>query len=132
MEPGREGRKLTWRNWVNALIGVWFVIAPWVLGIANEKTAAFISVIVGAILVVVATWAAIRPGVPGFKIWGSWVTLACGLWFVIHPFLAHFEVSQFWAVVIPALLTMALSLWTLMVNPTGPDAHRRSGPKAPV
>ncbi|MCL6446271.1 MAG: SPW repeat protein [Alicyclobacillus sp.] len=120
------------RNWLCALIGVWFIISPWALGKSGEVGLTWTSVIVGAIQVVVSAWAAIARDVPGYKLWQNWVSFACGFWFVFHPFLTHFEIGPFWSVVVSGLVTMALNLWTLMLNPDGsrPDAHAEPDPTA--
>lgn len=108
---------MVWRHWLNALMGIWFVIAPWSLGVAQYREATYSSVIVGTLLVIVSVWAASVQHEPGWRIWQDWVSSLFGFWFVIHPFLGHFEVGQYYAIVIPAIVTIALSFWTLMLTP---------------
>jgi VIT1/CCC1 family predicted Fe2+/Mn2+ transporter len=43
---------MTWPNVVNALIGLWFVIAPFVLGYSGQTGAMWTSIVGGAILFV--------------------------------------------------------------------------------
>jgi SPW repeat len=109
-----EGFLVKWRDWVNAAIGVWLALSPWVLGISNQRYATRASVIVGLILVGVSIWSAMTDHVERHNGLTA-VTFACGLWFVAaQAFLGHYEIGQFWAVVIPGLLTMALTLWAWM------------------
>lgn len=106
-----------WRNWLNAVIGLWFIVSPWALRVSDQAYVTWSSVIVGIVLVVVSVWAALTVDIGGWKVWQNWVSLVCGLWFVIHPFLGHFEEGSYYAIVSAAILSMALSLWTLMKNP---------------
>lgn len=47
-----------WEEWVNAAIGVWVFISPWVLGAATNASILWNSLIVGALLVILALWSA--------------------------------------------------------------------------
>lgn len=109
---------MKWRHWVNAILGAWFIIAPWALGLSQYMTATWVSVIVGAVQVIVSVWAAMSVRVPDWRIWQDWVAGACGFWFLIHPFLGDFEEGPYYATIVPGLITLALSLWTLMENPS--------------
>jgi len=43
-----------WEAWVQALLGLWIVIAPWVLGFASTRALTWNSVIVGIVLIVIS------------------------------------------------------------------------------
>lgn len=107
---------MKWRNWLCALIGAWFIVSPWVLRISHEATATKVSVIVGAVQVIVSIWAAQTFVRPNYKIWQNWVALICGFWFVIHPFLGDFELGQYYSIVVPGLITIIFGFWTLMTS----------------
>jgi len=47
-----------WEEWLNAAIGVWVFISPWVLGAAGNVSILWNSLIVGALLLVLALWSA--------------------------------------------------------------------------
>jgi SPW repeat len=49
---------MVWQNVINALIGIWFIIAPAVLPFPNDVAMAWTSVIGGVILLVLAGSAA--------------------------------------------------------------------------
>jgi hypothetical protein len=115
------------RNWLSAVIGLWFIISPWVLGVAHYALAAWLSVIVGGIQFLVSAQAATKVDTPSWKTWQNWVATACGFWFFIHPFLGEFEEREYYAVILPAILTICLNLWNLMDNP---HSTRRGGPKS--
>ena len=110
---------MDWRHWLNAIIGGWFIAAPWVIGVTHLNTATWVSVVVGTVQVVAAVWGATTMTVPSWRSWPDWVTTGTGFWFLVHPFLGHFEDWQYYGTIVPALATMALSLWILM-------AHSRS------
>ncbi len=46
-----------WEEWVNALLGVWLVISPWILGYAAVAAAMWNHVIVGIVCAALAIWA---------------------------------------------------------------------------
>jgi hypothetical protein len=46
----------SWEEWVAAAIGVWVFISPWVLGAASDARILWSTLIVGALLVILALW----------------------------------------------------------------------------
>jgi hypothetical protein len=46
-----------WEEWVNAVLGVWLIIAPWLLGFAGHMPALWTHVVLGALIVVASGWA---------------------------------------------------------------------------
>lgn len=47
-----------WEEWLAAAIGVWLFVSPWVLGVAANANILWNSLIVGALLVILALWSA--------------------------------------------------------------------------
>jgi SPW repeat len=47
-----------WEEWLSAAIGVWVFISPWVLGFSYDVNILWNSLIVGALLVILALWSA--------------------------------------------------------------------------
>lgn len=43
-------------SWLNALLGLWVLISPWVVGFSNNATAATNNVILGIIVIILALW----------------------------------------------------------------------------
>lgn len=105
---------MKWRNWLSALIGVWFMIAPWVIGFTYERDATWLSVFVGGLQVLVSIWAAAVVERPNWRVWQNWIAVLTGFWFVVHPFLGHFEEGPYWGIAGPGVATIVLNLWTLM------------------
>ena len=48
----------SWLSWVNVALGIWLILAPFVLGYANLAVALWNEVIIGFIVVGLATWSA--------------------------------------------------------------------------
>jgi SPW repeat len=49
-------------DWINAILGVWLIIAPFVLGYTALVAALWNDIIVGIVVVVIAGWAALAMG----------------------------------------------------------------------
>jgi SPW repeat-containing protein len=45
-----------WEEWLTAVIGVWVFISPWVLGAVSNARILWSSLVVGALLVILALW----------------------------------------------------------------------------
>jgi VIT1/CCC1 family predicted Fe2+/Mn2+ transporter len=56
----RRHTLMLWGNVINALVGVWFIIAPFVLGLQANPGATWTSIIGGLILLVLAGWAVLN------------------------------------------------------------------------
>lgn len=54
-----EGYKHAWPSWVNALIGLWLIIAPFAIGYSFIQQALWNDVIIGIAVAVLATWSAL-------------------------------------------------------------------------
>jgi predicted ferric reductase len=47
-----------WEEWVNAVLGVWLVLSPFILGFAHQTYATWNNVVVGVIVAILALWSA--------------------------------------------------------------------------
>jgi SPW repeat len=45
-----------WEEWLNAAIGVWIFLSPWVLGASTNPRVLWNGLIVGGLLVILALW----------------------------------------------------------------------------
>lgn len=98
------------RSYLNALIGVWFIIAPWVIGFSDQSGALWSSIIFGIIQIIVSLWGSDKPG---WNSWQNWVSVITGVWFVIFPFIYSLTNGEVWSSVILGLITIVFSLWNL-------------------
>lgn len=105
---------MKWRNGLNAIIGVWFIIAPWVLGFADVSGAVWTSVVFGAIQVIASVWAAYVDR-PNWRVWQNWVSFVTGVWFILQPFVLSLtgNEGEVWTSVILGIVTAVLNLWTM-------------------
>lgn len=101
------------RGYLNALIGVWFIIAPWVMGFSDQSGALWSSIIFGIIQIIVSLWGSDKPG---WNSWQNWVSVITGVWFVIFPFIYSLTDGEVWLRVILGLITILFSLWNLGSN----------------
>jgi hypothetical protein len=46
-----------WEEWINAVLGLWLVLAPWVLGFTGHEAAKLTHVLIGVATLVLAVWA---------------------------------------------------------------------------
>lgn len=46
-------------SWINAVLGLWILVSPWVLQYSYSAVATWNSVIVGIIIIVLASWSAL-------------------------------------------------------------------------
>jgi SPW repeat len=54
-----------WEEWLTAAIGVWVFISPWVLGAVSNARILWSSLVVGALLVILALWSSSLEHGPG-------------------------------------------------------------------
>ncbi len=45
-----------WEEWINAAIGVWIFVSPWVLHVTTEPKILWNNLIVGVLLIILALW----------------------------------------------------------------------------
>lgn len=102
-----------WQDPVNALVGVWLVLSPWVLGFQNETTALANAVIVGVVLVATALGAIFVP-----RAWEEWTETALGVWLVISPWALGFSALQNATIsaVASGIVVAVLALWVLATD----------------
>lgn len=56
-----------WEEWANLIVGLWVLISPWILGFAENMTATWTHVLIGALVAVLAAvelWTAMRTPPP--------------------------------------------------------------------
>lgn len=76
---------MVWANVVNAVLGIWFVVAPFVLGFSDRPTAMWASIVGGAVLLVLAGWAAFDEKIR-HQAWVQYVNGLVGIWFIIFTY----------------------------------------------
>lgn len=102
-----------WQDPVNALLGVWLIVSPWILGFQSNLTALTNVVIVGLLLVAAALGAIFLP-----RAWEEWTEGVLGLWLAVSPWALGFRALE--SARVDALATgvvvVVLALWVLMTD----------------
>jgi ABC-type transport system involved in multi-copper enzyme maturation permease subunit len=91
-------------NTLASLIGVWFIVAPWVLNFSNNSKAVTISLVVGAIMAISSL---LSFKAPGFNL----ISLLSGVWFIVFPFILSMDSIEKWVSVVLGAIVVALNLW---------------------
>jgi hypothetical protein len=91
-------------NSLAALIGVWFIIAPWALGYSDVSGAVTTSVVIGAVMALSSWWSF---KVPGWNL----ISLLAGVWFIVLPFVYTLDSVDKWISIGLGALVVVLNLW---------------------
>src|SRR4051794_34362883 len=101
-----------WQDWGNAILGLWTVISPWVLGFSGSTTeAARTAWVLGAAIVVLAVVAVYMP-----RAWEEGLNILLGLCLLISPWaFSYADISKptVNAVCVGVLVTL-LALWAML------------------
>jgi len=112
---------------LNLLLGVWLVVAPWVLDYADVTAAGWNQVTIG---IVVAVLALARVAAPYRFASLSWVNAVLGAWLVVAPFLLPYEgggsapAAVLWNDIVVGLAILALGVWSAVATQRS-DAGRQ-------
>jgi hypothetical protein len=109
-------------NWMNFALGVWLVIAPFVLVYRGIQAALWDDVAVGLLIAAYSLWRALEIDQ---LIVGNWVVGALGLWALVSPFVLHFSgttIAMRNNVIVGAAVTI-LTIW-LAADPWRHHQHR--------
>ncbi|MCZ8522238.1 MULTISPECIES: SPW repeat protein [Paenibacillus] len=82
---------MTQRSSLTALIGLWFVLAPWIMGFAGESSALWSSIIGGGVLLLSSV---LGFGKSGWDSLFNWLSLLSGVWLIIFAMAFGFPVLQ--------------------------------------
>ncbi|MFS2170125.1 SPW repeat protein [Priestia megaterium] len=98
------------RGIINAVIGIWFVIAPWMLGFSYDTGATSASIVFGSLQVIMSFWGVTKHG---WHSWQNWISLITGLGFILFPFIYSLTDGVLWSSFLLGLMTVLLSLLSL-------------------
>lgn len=117
---------MVWENVVNALIGIWFIIAPAVLQFSSNQPMTWTSVIGGLILLVLAGSASLNLTARR-QSWIQVVNGLVGIWFIIAPWVLSFtgRAGDFWTSLILGIEALILSIWNLYIVSEPPVETRQ-------
>jgi hypothetical protein len=102
-----------WQDPVNAVLGVWLVLSPWVSRFSGDMTATANSVVIGVALLAAALGAMLMP-----RAWEEWTEAVLGLWMIVAPWVLGYSAltNAVSAAVVIGIVVLALALWTLATD----------------
>lgn len=102
-----------WQDPVNAVMGVWLILTPWLLGFQGSMTALVNAGIVGVLLVAAALGAIFVP-----RAWEEWTEVVLGVWLAISPWVLGFTAVQTatGSAFATGLAVAGMALWVLATD----------------
>ncbi len=107
-----------WQDWVTALVGVWMVLAPFILPMLGAGSADGLAAadhyIVGIIVLAIGLAAMFA-----YKVWEEWVGLVLGLWFAVSPWILGFSADTPYMInaLIAGAVVVVLTGWEALAEP---------------
>lgn len=100
--------RMHWQDWATLALGVWLVVAPWVVGYSGNEAATWNGVVLGVAVIVLTLVDAYRPDP-----WPERVSLLIGLWAAISPMVLGFSGDKAAATstAIAGVLIVLLEAW---------------------
>ena len=102
---------------INLILGLWLIIAPFVLGFTAHTHSEWNTIIVG---ILVATIAAIRIWGGRGASWLSWINAGLALWLIVSPWIyGNSDISAIlWNDIIVGVVVLVLSAWSALAQET--------------
>lgn len=102
-----------WQDPVNCLLGLWFVLSPWVVGYQDSSGAVATAIVLGILMIIASFGAMLVP-----KAWEEWSEVVLGILMIIAPWVVQFSSNgdAMRTSVITGIVTLILALWTLLTD----------------
>lgn len=104
----------TTANYGTLVLGIWLIIAPFVLGYI-DSAAITNDIVVGIVLAGVALvrlFSSFRP------FWLNWVNIVLGLWLIVAPFVLGYTLAASqWNDIVVGIAVVALGAWNAFLRP---------------
>lgn len=100
---------------INLIVGIWLILAPFVLNYAFYGANAANDVILGIVIAILALVRMTNHQL----VWPSWLTLVAALWLIVSPFvLGYSGIAQvIWNDIIAGIVVGALAITSAAGNP---------------
>jgi hypothetical protein len=114
-----------WQDPLNALLGAWIALSPWVLGYQGLTAPTANAVVVGLALMAAALGAIFMP-----RAWEEMTEAILGLWMIASPWLLSFNLQADATrnAVVSGIVVLGLALWVLGTDKAYSALLRRGGP----
>jgi hypothetical protein len=111
MTPADHSKQVRVASGVNAVLGLWLIISPWVYGYAAGNGGSMLnSVIVGAVIAVLAF---LRTRSPRENAGLSWTNLVLGAWTALSPWIfSYLEGGRLWNSLLVGLAVIGFAIWS--------------------
>ena len=76
-------------TWINLILGLWLIVAPFALGYAGLAHAAAVQDVVMGIIIAAFSWWILAAGAP--ILGAGWFQILCGIWVLIGPFVLGYS-----------------------------------------
>lgn len=102
-----------WQDPANSLLGLWFVLSPWVVGYHDMSGAVATAIVLGVLMIIASFGAMMIP-----KAWEEWSQVVLGVLMIIAPWVVQFSsaTDAMRTSVITGIVTLVLALWTLLTD----------------
>jgi SPW repeat len=107
-----HSRQVKTASSINAILGVWLMVSPWVYGyVVTARNTAWNSIVVGLLVVI---FGSLRYRSPHNRVGLSWANVALGAWTVLSPWIYSYtsDIGPLWNSVIVGCVVMALAIWS--------------------
>jgi hypothetical protein len=105
-------RTAKYLSWLLAAVGLWEVLAPYFLGYSVATIPTWNAYIAGAVLIVLAVWAAFSEQVRLDRNL-EWINAVVGVWLILAPFILGYSaiVAALWNDIIVGVVVIVLATW---------------------
>lgn len=102
-----------WQDPVNALLGAWLIVSPWVLGFQNVVVAMVSTMAIGALLIASSLEAMQVP-----QAWEEWLDVGLGALLMVLPALLGFDsvAPALQNALVSGAVVTALAIWVLVTD----------------
>jgi thiol:disulfide interchange protein len=76
-------------SWINLLVGIWLLIAPFTMGAAPISGAPVANDVVLGVLLIATSWWILAATAPPTRT--AWFQALCGLWLIASPFVLKYS-----------------------------------------
>jgi SPW repeat len=100
-----------WQDWCNLALGVWLIVAPFMLGTSADSTSTWNAIAVGIVIGVLAMYALVVPQSATVE----YVIAIVSAWLIVAPFAFGFTglTAAAWNAWIVGVCALILSLWAV-------------------
>lgn len=103
-------------SWLVALVGLWTIVSPYILGYSALSTPTWHAYILGIVLIILGIVTAVWENVKYDRTL-DWITAVVGLWLVVSPFVLAFstETAAMWNNIIAGVVVIVLAVWAALM-----------------